>query len=85
MMSAADEIQTATVLNDHDDDQNWVRALKAAVMDQEGSWDPTDEASRTRLLESIRNQGYPLANLEYLPAEGGGLPRIHIWRDGRAV
>ncbi len=84
-MSTAYEVQTATVLNDHDDDQNWVRALKAAVIDQEGSWNPTDDTSRTRLVDAIRNHGYPLAKLEYLPAEGGGLPRIHIWRDGRAV
>ena len=85
MMSAADEVQTATVLNDHEDDQNWVRALKAAVIDQGGSWDPADETSRTRLLGAIQSQGYPLAKLEYLPEVGGRLPRISVWRDGRAV
>ena len=54
-------------------------------MDQRGSGDPADEVSRTRLLEAIRKEGYPLARLEYLPAESGVVPRIHVWRDGRAV
>lgn len=85
VMSVDYELETAVVWNDHDDDRNWVRALRAAVMKLGGSWNPADEAPRGQLLEAIREQGYPRAVLEYLPAEGGSLPRIYIWREGKAI
>lgn len=77
MMSAADEVTTATLLIENDQDQKWMHAVHAAVMAQGGSLEPVDGESRARLLGAIRNGGYPHAELEYLPAEGS-LPRICI-------
>ena len=87
MNTQLDEIQTATVLIENGDHRKWMHAVSAALIAQDGTFEPIDDASRARLLEAIRSRGYPHAEMDYQPPVGGSLPRIVVRRgsssDGR--
>jgi hypothetical protein len=76
------EVATSVVFVENDDDRDWLHAVKGAVMDQRGSFEPLEAASRLRLIETIRSRGYPEAALDYSPPEDGSLPRL-IFRPRR--
>lgn len=79
MAKAVRERPTSILWFENQDDVNWMHAVSAAVMDQEGTYDPLSAASLARLLDAIRQQGYPDADMVYQP--GPGLPRFVIRRD----
>ncbi len=78
-MSKTFEVQTSR-LDIGPGDGAWVHAVHAAMDDQGGTFEPTDGASRQRLLDAVRQAGYLHARLDYLAAEGVGLPLIRVWQ-----
>ena len=76
MAKVVRERPTSILWFEHQDDAHWMHAINAAVMDQDGTYDPLSAASLARLLDAIRQQGYPDADMIYQP--GPGLPRFVI-------
>ncbi len=68
---------TAVVFVESDDDPTWEHAVYAAVMKQGGSFEPLDAASRSKLINAIR-EDFPEAVLEFSPPADESLPRLVV-------
>jgi hypothetical protein len=77
-MSVVNEVETAVVFVATDDDLNWEHTVHKAIVDQGGSFDPLNSASRMRLIETIRQRGYPNAVLDHDPSADESLTRLYI-------
>lgn len=71
-------MDTSRFFIEGDSDRPWAHAVRAALIQQEGSFEPTDQASRDRLLDAIRHEGYPEAQMVYEEGVAGGLPTIRV-------
>ena len=78
-MSKTFEVQTSR-LDIGPGDGAWLHAVHAAMNDQEGTFEPADTASRQRFLDAVHHAGYRDARLDYVAAEGVGLPLIRVWQ-----